>query len=278
MSSQQAKSAGLSLGIHALILLLLMFLYITSPIPPFEEGLAGGGGGGSFVEFGTVDVVEAPAAPQPVVEEVKDEQILTSDIEETVAIDQPEKKKPETPKKPEKKIVTPVVKKPEPVKQPELAKVEERKPDAQALYPGKRGNAGNPAGTTSGTGTGGEGTGSGGGKGSGTGSGSGGGSGTGSGGGNGDGSGFGYDLGGRKIRVRPRLEESSQETGKVVISVIVDKDGNVTNADGPARGSTTTSPVLVSKAKQAAREAKFEKSPNGVEEQRGTITFVFKFQ
>ena len=80
------------------------------------------------------------------------------------------------------------------------------------------------------------------------------------------------------MRVKPRLEESSQETGKVVIEVIVDKDGNVTSTNGPARGSTTSAPVLVNKAKQAAKEAKFSKSPTGVEEQRGTITFVFKFE
>jgi len=276
MSQQQVRSAGLSIGIHAVILLLLMFLYISSPIPPFEEGLAGGGGGGSFVEFGTLDVEEAPVAPPPPVEDVKDEEILTSDIEETVTIDQPEKKK-DTPK-PVKKPIVPAVKKTEPVKQPELAKVEVRKPDENALYPGKKSNAGSPTGTATGSGTGGEGTGNGGGKGSGTGTGSGGGSGTGSGGGNGDGNGAYFDLGGRSWRVKPRLEESSQETGKVVIEVIVDKDGNVTSTNGPARGSTTSAPILVSKAKQAAKEAKFTKSPTGVEEQRGTITFVFKFQ
>ena len=80
------------------------------------------------------------------------------------------------------------------------------------------------------------------------------------------------------MRVKPRLEESSQETGKVVIEVVVDKDGNVTSANGPFRGSTTSAPVLVSKEKQAALQAKFSKSPTGVEEQRGTITFVFKFE
>jgi TonB family protein len=77
---------------------------------------------------------------------------------------------------------------------------------------------------------------------------------------------------------KPSLSDQSQETGKVVIEVVVDKDGNVTSANGPARGSTTAAQVLVNKAKQAAREAKFSKSPEGVEEQRGTITFVFKFE
>ncbi len=275
MSSQQVRSAGLSLGIHALIFLALLFLYISSPIPPFEEGLAGGGGGGSIVEFGTLDVEEAPPVAKAVVAQPKDEEILTSDLEETITIDKPKKK--ETPKP----VKTPVVvKKTEPVKTPpvELAKVEERRPDERSLYPGRKGNAGSPTGTAQGSGTGGEGTGSGGGKGSGTGSGSGGGSGTGSGGGNGDGIGTGFDLGGRSMRVKPRLEESSQETGKVVINIIVDKDGNVTSATEGGRGSTITTTALVNKAKQAAYGAKFNKSPTGVEEQKGTITFVFRFQ
>lgn len=277
MSPQQARSAGLSIGIHALIFLALLFLYISSPIPPFEEGLAGGGGGGSFVEFGTLDVEEAPPVTRAPVAQPKDEEILTSDLEETVTIDQPEKKK-ETPKPVKQPVVA--VKKEEPTKKPpvELAKVEVRKPDERSLYPGRKGNAGSPTGTSQGSGTGGEGTGSGGGKGSGTGSGSGGGSGTGSGGGNGDGVGLGFDLQGRGWRKKPSLEESSQEVGKVVIEVIVDKDGNVTNTNGPFRGSTTTSPILVNKARQAAMQAKFSKSPTGVEEQRGTITFVFEFE
>jgi TonB family protein len=74
---------------------------------------------------------------------------------------------------------------------------------------------------------------------------------------------------------KPTIDDKSQEFGKVIISVIVDKDGNVTNVTGPERGSTTSAPVLVNKAKQAAREARFSKSSTGVEEQRGTITFVF---
>lgn len=277
MSTSQVRSAAFSVGIHVAILLLLMYFCITSPIPPFAEGLAGGGGGGSFVEFGTLDVEEAPPVVKQEVVVQKDEEIMTSDLEETVEIDQPEKKK-DTPK-PVKQPVIPL-KKTTPVKAPpvELVKVEVRKPDESSMMKKKQGNSGAPTGTASGSGTGGEGTGSGGGKGSGIGTGSGGGSGTGSGGGNGDGKGIGYDLGGRKIRVRPRLEESSQETGRVVISVLVDKDGNVISADGPARGSNTTSTILVSKAKQAAREAKFEKSPTGVEEQKGTITFVFTVQ
>lgn len=272
MKAHQYRSLFLTLLIHAGLFIALMFLYVTSKNPPWEEGLAGGGGGGSFVEFGTLEFNDAPqVTPQPQETSIeKDDEIITSDIEETVAINQPEKKK--DPKPDKKKDVTttkPVV------KEPVLAKVEERKADPRSLYPGKRGSSGSPTGTQPGNGTGGTGSGSGGGNGDGTGTGSGGGSGTGSGGGNGDGAGIGFDLTGRNFRSLPRLEDRSQEQGRVVIEIIVDKSGNVLRADGPARGSTITNAALVRKSIEAAKKAKFSPSPQGVEEQKGSITFNF---
>lgn len=274
MKAHQYRSLFLTLLIHAALLIMLMFLYISSPNPPWEEGLAGGGGGGSFVEFGTLEFNDAPpvtAQAQPETAINKDDEILTSDVEETVSINQPEKKKDPTPVKP-KEVKTTVK---STVKEPVLAKVEERKADPRSLYPGKRGNAGSPTGTQPGNGTGGTGNGDGGGNGDGKGTGSGGGSGNGSGGGNGDGTGIGFDLTGRNFRSLPRLEDRSQEQGRVVIEIIVDKSGNVLRADGPARGSTITNATLVRKSIEAARKAKFSPSPQGVEEQKGSITFNF---
>ena len=276
MRDYQYKSLGLTLLIHAVIIVLLFFLYISSPIPPWEEGLAGGGGGGSFVEFGELEFNDVPPVPpevkpNPVQEEQDEEEIMTSEAEETVAI-APTPKKPEKPlekktenKKPEKTVI----------KQPELAKVEERKADPRSLYPGKRNKGGAPNGGQSGDGSGGQGTGSGGGFGDGKGSGSGGGSGTGSGGGNGAGAGIGFDLAGRDIRSKPRVEDNSQEQGRIVVSIVVDKNGTVLRAEGPARGSTLSNGTLLRKCREAAMKARFSPSPEGVEEQKGTITFNF---
>ncbi len=281
MKSYQYRSLGLTLLIHAAILALMMLLYISSPIPPWEEGLAGGGGGGSFVEFGEMEFNDVPpeavpTPPEQAISKADEEEILTSDLEETVSIDTPEKKKEE--KKKEEKVLKKEVKKPttvSTVKQPELAKVEERKADPRSLYPGKKGSGGAPTGTQGGKGSGGQGTGDGGGSGDGTGTGSGGGSGTGSGGGHGPGNGVGFDLAGRNMKSLPRLEDQSQEQGKIVIDIIVDKNGNVLRAEGPARGSTITNAGLVRKSKEAAMKAKFSQSPQGVEEQKGSITFNF---
>ncbi|MFM1744506.1 MAG: hypothetical protein RLZZ630_443 [Bacteroidota bacterium] len=276
MKSYQARSLVLTLLIHGAILALLMFLYISSPIPPWEEGLAGGGGGGSFVEFGELEFNDVPPVPQEVVkvttpQEEEEEEILTTDLEETVAVP-PTPKKTDKPKekKVEKKLPEKTV-----IKQPELAKVEERKPDPRSLYPGKRNTGGAPGGGQSGNGSGGQGTGSGGGIGDGTGSGSGGGSGTGSGGGNGPGAGIGFDLAGRDMRAKPKVEDNSQEQGRIVIEIIVDKNGVVQRADGPSRGSTLSNSTLVRKCKEASMKARFSPSPEGVEEQRGTISFNF---
>lgn len=281
MKPHQLRSAGITLLIHGVILALLMFLYISSPIPPWEEGLAGGGGGGSFVEFGTLDIEQGPVStpvPQPseTAPQEDDENLMTSEVEETVAIDQPEKTDP---KKQDKKEI----KKPDPKKtttaavntKPELPKVETPKVDPRSLYPGKKGTGGSPTGTQAGTGTGGSGNGDGGGNGDGTGPGTGTGTGGGNGSGNGPGNGIGFDLAGRNFRSLPRLEDRSQEQGKVVIDIVVDKAGNVVRAEGPGRGSTLTNGTLVRKCREAALKAKFSASPAGVEEQKGSITFNF---
>jgi outer membrane biosynthesis protein TonB len=282
MKPHQLRSAGITLLIHGVILALLMFLYISSPIPPWEEGLAGGGGGGSFVEFGTLDIEQGPVttptpAPAETTPQEDDENLMTSEVEETVAIDQPEKNDPK--KKEKKEVKKPEVKKSTTTvavnTKPELPKVETPKVDPRSLYPGKKGTGGSPTGTQAGNGTGGSGNGNGGGNGDGTGPGTGTGTGGGNGSGNGPGNGIGFDLAGRNFRSLPRLEDRSQEQGKVVIDIVVDKAGNVVRAEGPGRGSTLTNGTLVRKCREAAMKAKFSASPAGVEEQKGSITFNF---
>ncbi len=255
MTANQKKSIALTLGLHGIIALLMLLLNLTTPDPPFPEGLAGGGGGGSFVEFGTLDISDVAPAPTPAPE--PEEEILANDEGEPVDIDQPEKPK-NKPKKKEKIKEQPKVK---------VDLVEVPKVNQNALFKGgKRNNGGAQQGT-------GEGGGLGDGKGTGNGTGTGSGDGGGNGGGSGKGDGFGYDLTGRGIRSAAKVVDNSQETGTVVINIKVDKNGNVVSADGPARGSTTTSANLVKKSKEAAEKVKF--SPSDVEVQKGTMTFRY---
>ena len=80
-------------------------------------------------------------------------------------------------------------------------------------------------------------------------------------------------FGGRGVRSAPKLQESSQKQGRVVLSVCVDASGNVTSADFKAVGSTTTDDDLIEAAKRNARQYRF--APGSVDKQCGTITYNF---
>jgi len=88
-------------------------------------------------------------------------------------------------------------------------------------------------------------------------------------------SGIGYSLGGRGKVSFKKPENPTQEDGKVVVDIVVDRNGKVLKAKAGARGSTTTNPILQKKAEEAAYKAKFKKDPNAPFEQKGTMTFVF---
>jgi protein TonB len=74
---------------------------------------------------------------------------------------------------------------------------------------------------------------------------------------------------------KPDRMTDSQEEGNVVVEIIVDETGKVIKATPGQRNSTTTSSNLYAKARQAALTVKFNPSPEGIKEQRGTYTFVF---
>lgn len=257
---------------HGFILLAFFLIVFTNPDPPLFSDNAGVEVNFGYMDEGTGDVQPEPEkqlvtpAPQKEQQEKSveaEKDVMTQEVEEAPAI-----AKKETPKKEIKKN-TVVIEKPkkEQPKQPVV--------DQNALYKPKKkggeGETGKPGdqgieegslyskthGQNMGTGDHGTGTGN---------------DGTG---GNGDGKGYSFSLGNRSMRVPPNISDQSQEQGKVVVDITVDKLGNVLSASGPGRGSTTTSSNLVRKAKEAAMKSKFSPSPEGVEEQRGTITFVF---
>ena len=279
-ASIRSRSAILTVAIHAVLFLILLFTLMTTTIPPFPEA---GGGGGVLVNIGVLDEASGDVQPmsenitkEPVVEKVKpaisqEEKIATQDIEEA-----PIAKENKT----EKKIVKPVktdVKTTKVEKKPvEPVKIV----DQRAIYQGKTtasksqgtgkgaGDQGDPAGDPNSKYTGKNGSG-------GSGPGNGPGQGPGSGPGN---NGVSFSLAGRHMVRTPQISDRSQETGKVVVDITVDKDGNVSSAIPGGRGSTTTSPLLYKLAKDAAMKAKFNASPEEADIQKGTITFVFLVQ
>jgi hypothetical protein len=106
-TQRRSLAMGISLLLHAALILFIILWKILTPIPPFAEG----GGMGMVVDIGFSDVgmgdnpenmepapTEQAAAP-PVQQE---EQVMTEESDEaTVSAPEPKKPQPEKPKKPE---------------------------------------------------------------------------------------------------------------------------------------------------------------------------------
>ena len=90
-------------------------------------------------------------------------------------------------------------------------------------------------------------------------------------------SGISYSMGGRSAQALPPPKyPPGNVSGKVVLNIKVDKDGNVI-AVSLGQGSTTINKNLVKEAKIAAWHAKFSADPMSIE-QTGTISYNFKLR
>lgn len=269
-------SLGISLLVFALLLLFLIFYIIITPNPPFPE-TAGGGGGiefniGNLIEgTGNVEndgmgdamkVVTSAEVTPPTKQENSTQDLVTSENGEDVNITKTETKNTTT----NQTVVIPV--KPREKTAAELLKEKFEKNKGKSGggdgNSGHAGNEGSPDGNPNTHGDGGTGGGDGGGDGPGKGPGKGPGNG-----------GYGFSLAGRSVMTPPTLSKDTKEEGKVVVEITVDKNGKVIKADPNGRGTTTSSPMLKAKARQAALATQFNVS--GAEEQKGTITIIFSF-
>lgn len=264
-------SWSISLGIFALLILFFVFFIIVTPNPPFPVSEANGGGMefniGNMIEgTGNVDpthgvgdavkVVESTEATPPTPQNNSQEYVTSENGEES------DIKKEDQPTK----TTTPVVVMPaKPKTAAELIREKAMKNQGKNAggdgESGQAGNDGRPDGKPDKHGTGGTGTGDGGETGPGKGQGP---------------PGLGFDLRGRKIMVPPPVSKDTQEEGTVVVEITVDNKGNVIKAEPTGRGTNTNSAMLKLKARQAALATKFNVSGE-FEEQKGTITIVFKF-
>ena len=285
--SKEKKNRIIGIGgtilFHICALILLLFLALRTPLPlPGEEGVMVNLG---FDETGTgIEQMEQPAPaeikpqPSPAVQEKSDEEYVTQETEEAPAI---KEKKPEKKKEPEKVVPEPVKKPVEEVKKVEPQPEPQPKPDPKAMYKGKStqtaqggqegqtgtaGDQGDPTGVPGATTYKGK---------SGDGSGTGIGSGTGTGPGDGSGSGISYDLGKRGSVSLHKPAYDSKEQGKVVVTIKVDKKGNVISAVPGAKGTNVSDQTLWQLAKDAALKSKFEADSTAPETQVGTITYNF---
>lgn len=85
-----------------------------------------------------------------------------------------------------------------------------------------------------------------------------------------------FNLSGRSVKSLPQPNYNTNEQGKIVVEIWVDPNGNVTRVNAPVKGSTITTSTLVEHAKAAARKAKFSPKSDAPEEQKGTITYVYR--
>lgn len=250
--------------ILAVLLALCYFIVFTSPPPP-EMGT-----GGILVNYGTTDagmgtdmlsteepskaehanhvkpskVTPAPATEQRTQTEQSDRKVVTQNTEDAPEVN--------ASKKPNKAVSTEAPSRPA---KPTL--------NQNALYKGKtNGASGEGDGTTNTPGNQGKPTGS-----------------TLANNYNGTGSGNGgLALPNRSWVSKPTVEDHHRNTGKIVVEIRVDKNGNVIFAQAGAKGTTITDYDLLTRCENAVRNTRFNASDNAPDVQVGYVTFVFKVQ
>lgn len=260
MQTNKDKWSGIAgtLIFHGLLLLALMLLALRTPLPlPEEAGVEVNLG---YSDQGMGDIQppvpaasEAAAPSQP--ETSAADELVSEETEEAPRIEPVVKPRPKVPEpKPERPTPKPApVVKPEPVV------------NQDALYKGKSstGSEGGNQGITGQPGDQGKPNGD---PNSNNYDGSG-----------GSGGGPSFNLEGRSTKSLPQPANTFSESGTVVVSIYVDRQGKVTRvSEAPARGTTTGSSQLIQLAKKAAFQARFSANQDAPEEQTGTITYTFK--
>jgi outer membrane biosynthesis protein TonB len=259
--------AFIATGIIMAVLIAACY-FIVFKNPPVEEN----GTGGILVNYGTVDEgmgddymsTEEPSVaekanntkPDKVTEAKPTEEKPTPQSSEKAVVTQNTEDAPEVAapdKKPSQAVATP-----QPVKTPPA------KPtvNQNALYKGKAstgtgegdgtgktpGNQGKPTGTTltdnyNGTGS---------------------------------GNGGSLNMAQRNFISRPSVSDGRGQTGKIVVSIKVDKAGNVIEAKAGGRGTTISDDALLQKCEDAVKNSKLNPLDNAPDQQQGTVVFVFK--
>ncbi len=268
MENQQKKDRNRALigtvGFHALLVVLFLLFGLSTPLPLPEEH-------GVLVSLGYMDEgrseAQPLAAPQPVPQSPpstpaqEPDHTVTQDTYESVALPEDLAEVETSEDLPESERLDPV-----PLPEEAVAEEIEEEPapqvDPRALFPGRdqqstdrqdqgeteaTGSLGRPEGTIDADQYNGAGT----------------------------GDGIEYSLTGRSANFLPLPEYTTLATGRVVVQITVNRQGQVIRATAGARGTTTTDRTLHRQAEEAARRARFDMKIDAPEEQTGTITYNF---
>lgn len=265
-NKQRIKGIVGTIIFHLILLLILLFIKLMPiPIPQEEDG------GGILINFGNSETgsgddvpqsteVSTPTPPQPSkITPVKNHDVVTQDIDKTVSINNKKKDKKKLPT--DKPIVNNTT-----TTNTQTETKETQKP--KAVFQSNNNNNVSSQGNTGGSGD--------------------------QGSPNGNpftngmsqtggginplgigGNGIGLNLSGRHITKYPTVNDNSQKTGRVVVNIKVDKNGNVIYAEATRQNSTTDDAYLFSLAVKAAYETKLNANPDMIE-QFGTMTFNFR--
>jgi len=272
------KAVIVTILFHLLLLIALVWMALTTPLPlPEEEGVEVNLG---FADMGSghqqrSKPMEQPKPPTPTpttpVQEQIEEEIVEDISEEAPAIQPKPAEKPKKEKKLEEKPKEDKIVEEKPVEEQEVKEiVKEAEPepepepvvDPRLMYTGKKnksgdsqegndkvaGDKGKVTGDPNSLGYDGLG---------------------------GQGNGVSYSLGNRKAKSLPKPLYNSDDQGKVVVSIWVNKMGEVTRAVVMQKGTNVTDIKLRDLARKAALKAKFTADVEAAEIQKGSITYNF---
>ncbi len=84
-----------------------------------------------------------------------------------------------------------------------------------------------------------------------------------------------YQMKDRKMVNPPKISIGTEDHGKVVVEITINRSGLVMVSKPGITGSTTSNEYLLTKAKFAAQGARFQKSKVAPVEQKGTIIITY---
>ncbi len=262
MSEKSDKIKGLAgtLLFHTVFLVAILLMALRTPLPlPGEEGVEVDLGysdqGMGIIQPEEIALPDEAQAQPPPPESQPEEEVLTQDVEET-PVSKPKTEKPREQVKPVPDDKQQQVADQQPAEPKQVVN-----PDALYKGPSQGSSTGGNQGITGTAGDQGrpdgvkdannyDGTG-------------------------GSGGGVSYSLTGRKAKNLPKPDYQSEEQGRIVVTIWVDRAGRVTKAEPGAKGTTIADLTLRNQAKSAALRATFSPSPEAPELQTGTVTYIF---
>jgi hypothetical protein len=86
----------------------------------------------------------------------------------------------------------------------------------------------------------------------------------------------GYGLNGRSLVNKGKVPQECNESGRVVVKIVVDRNGKVVSAEPGVRGTTNNNPCLLEPAKKTAFMHKWNLDSNAPSQQVGFVVVNFK--